>query len=85
MFFFSVLKVNDENSRIQIHLSEAPVPKCHRSATLTPGDKFTIEVEVGKDGGGGGFPMKKNLLVTNYVRNLMAEEGGGEERHAWYE
>jgi hypothetical protein len=39
-FFAGILKVNDENSRIRIHLSEAWIrgsgstPKCHGSGTL---------------------------------------------------
>jgi hypothetical protein len=40
------LKVNDENSRIRIHSSEAPirrsgsVPKCHGSTTLVASDRI---------------------------------------------
>ncbi len=43
LFFVGILKVNDENSRIRIHYSEAWIrgsrsgsaPKCHGSATLS--------------------------------------------------
>jgi hypothetical protein len=43
LFFGGALKVNDENSRIRIHKSEARIlasgstPKCHGSATLLVG------------------------------------------------